>query len=120
MSLSSKLSLHFSDNARFNHNYVHHHLTALKIRASNDTSSSGSGTNLVFLSSTVTVTIVVANRLLYKLALVPMKDYLFLLAQFITFGLVGLVLVLVLVLVDVFLPCLSYVIDDVGKQGREG
>ncbi|KAK7353023.1 hypothetical protein VNO80_18455 [Phaseolus coccineus] len=86
MSLSSKLPLHFSGNARFNRNHVHHHPTALKIRASNGTSSSGSGTNLVLLSSAVTVTTAVANRVLYKLALVPMKDYPFFLAQFITFG----------------------------------
>ncbi|XP_017419899.1 protein CLT2, chloroplastic isoform X2 [Vigna angularis] len=85
MSLSSKLPLHFSGNARFNRNHVHHHPTALRIRASN-ASSSGSGTNLVLLSSTVTVTTAVANRVLYKLALVPMKEYPFFLAQFITFG----------------------------------
>lgn len=85
MSLSSKLPLHFSGNARFNRNHVHHYPTALRIRASNS-SSSRSGTNLVLLSSTVTVTTAVANRVLYKLALVPMKEYPFFLAQFITFG----------------------------------
>ncbi|TKY74417.1 CLT2 [Spatholobus suberectus] len=84
MSLSSKLPLHFSGNARFNRNHVHHHNpTIFKIRASN---SLGSGTKLVLLSSAVTVTTAVANRVLYKLALVPMRDYPFFLAQFITFG----------------------------------
>ncbi|XP_027942590.1 protein CLT2, chloroplastic [Vigna unguiculata] len=85
MSLSSRLPLHFSGNARFNRNHVHHHPTALRIRASN-ANSSGSGTSVVLLSSAVTVTTAVANRVLYKLALVPMKEYPFFLAQFITFG----------------------------------
>ncbi|CAJ1974054.1 unnamed protein product [Sphenostylis stenocarpa] len=83
MSLSSKLPLHFFGNARFNRNHVHHHPTSLRIRASNSTSSSGSSTNLILLSSAVTVTTAVANRVLYKLALVPMKDYPFFLAQYV-------------------------------------
>ncbi|KAG5034503.1 hypothetical protein AAZX31_04G094500 [Glycine max] len=76
MSLSSKLPLHFSGNAIFNRN----HPTMFKIRASNSSSK------LVLLSSTIVVTTAVANRVLYKLALVPMKEYPFFLAQFITFG----------------------------------
>ncbi|KAL4288760.1 hypothetical protein HN51_057151 [Arachis hypogaea] len=39
-----------------------------------------------FSSAALTVTLAVANRVLYKLALVPMKDYPFFLAQFTTFG----------------------------------
>ncbi|XP_020984530.1 protein CLT2, chloroplastic [Arachis duranensis] len=62
-----------------------------KIRASSSTDdpspSSSSATNFVlFSSAALTVTLAVANRVLYKLALVPMKDYPFFLAQFTTFG----------------------------------
>ncbi|KAL2339974.1 hypothetical protein Fmac_007914 [Flemingia macrophylla] len=84
-SLSSMLPLHFSGNARFNRNHIHRNPTLLKIRASSS-NSLRSGTKLVLLSSAITVTTAVANRVLYKLALVPMRDYPFFLAQFITFG----------------------------------
>ncbi|MED6216754.1 Protein clt2, chloroplastic, variant 2 [Stylosanthes scabra] len=63
----------------------------LKIRASSSSDdpspSTSSGTNLIlFSSAAITVSLALANRVLYKLALVPMKDYPFFLAQFTTFG----------------------------------
>lgn len=48
--------------------------------------TSGNHTGLVILCSVVTVVLAVANRVLYKLALVPMKEYPFFLAQLTTFG----------------------------------
>ncbi|XP_024169599.1 protein CLT2, chloroplastic isoform X1 [Rosa chinensis] len=42
--------------------------------------------NGVVFSSVITIALAVANRVLYKLALVPMKNHPFFLAQFITFG----------------------------------
>ena len=85
--------LKFSPRRRSSNNNIHHdNPSILKIRAStssNDPSSSASssGTNLIlFSSAAITVTLAVANRVLYKLALVPMKDYPFFLAQFTTFG----------------------------------
>ncbi|XP_021642411.2 protein CLT2, chloroplastic isoform X1 [Hevea brasiliensis] len=62
------------------------------VRASNETppvlhfTSSSNNSKLVLISSAITVTLAVANRVLYKLALVPMKQYPFFLAQFTTFG----------------------------------
>ncbi|CDP00923.1 unnamed protein product [Coffea canephora] len=44
---------------------------------------------LVILSSVVTVVLAIANRVFYKLALVPMKEYPFFLAQLTTFGYVA-------------------------------
>lgn len=81
MSFSSKppLQLHLPANpAKLNRTK-----NTFIIRAS---SPGSDGTNLVLLSSAVTVTLAVANRVLYKLALVPMKHYPFFLAQFTTFG----------------------------------
>ncbi|GKV33547.1 hypothetical protein SLEP1_g42046 [Rubroshorea leprosula] len=60
-----------------------HSLTA---RASVESSRAASNASLVTVGSAMTVTLAVANRVLYKLALVPMKEYPFFLAQFITFG----------------------------------
>ncbi|KAL8141246.1 hypothetical protein V2J09_007267 [Rumex salicifolius] len=45
-----------------------------------------SNTRLLVVCSTVTFVLAIANRVLYKLALVPLKEYPFFLAQFITFG----------------------------------
>ncbi|KAI9200934.1 hypothetical protein LWI28_015323 [Acer negundo] len=45
-----------------------------------------SNTQLIVINSAITVTLAIANRVLYKLALVPMKQYPFFLAQFTTFG----------------------------------
>ncbi|KAL3504882.1 hypothetical protein ACH5RR_034723 [Cinchona calisaya] len=62
-----------------------------KIRALRENSEGPSfvtenNAKLVILSSVVTVFLAVANRVLYKLALVPLKEYPFFLAQFTTFG----------------------------------
>ncbi|KAK9271246.1 hypothetical protein L1049_026836 [Liquidambar formosana] len=59
------------------------------IRASIEKSQVSSNTRLIIVSSAITVTLAVANRVLYKLALVPMKQYPFFLAQFTTFGYVA-------------------------------
>ncbi|KAK0576755.1 hypothetical protein LWI29_022802 [Acer saccharum] len=45
-----------------------------------------SNTQRIVINSAITVTLAIANRVLYKLALVPMKQYPFFLAQFTTFG----------------------------------
>ncbi|TXG52646.1 hypothetical protein EZV62_021815 [Acer yangbiense] len=45
-----------------------------------------SNTQLIVINSAITATLAIANRVLYKLALVPMKQYPFFLAQFTTFG----------------------------------
>ncbi|XP_022773028.1 protein CLT2, chloroplastic [Durio zibethinus] len=58
----------------------------LTVRASSETPSPGSDAKLITIISAVTITLAVANRVLYKLALVPMKKYPFFLAQFTTFG----------------------------------
>ncbi|CAN0910640.1 Protein CLT2, chloroplastic [Linum grandiflorum] len=55
-------------------------------RAEQRSGDSSSSTQLVVASSAATIALAVANRVLYKLALVPMKDYPFFLAQFTTFG----------------------------------
>ncbi|XP_019089338.1 PREDICTED: protein CLT2, chloroplastic isoform X2 [Camelina sativa] len=58
------------------------------VSASTEESSSSvpSNRNLIVLNSVVIVALAVANRVLYKLALVPMKQYPFFLAQLTTFG----------------------------------
>ena len=94
MSFSSKTPLHLTSNVNFIHGrntHLHNQnnrRSIFNIRASGSISSpnSSSGTSLVLVSSAITVTFAVANRVLYKLALVPMKDYPFFLAQFTTFG----------------------------------
>ncbi|KAL4336130.1 hypothetical protein GQ457_07G024290 [Hibiscus cannabinus] len=58
----------------------------LTVRASSKTPSPVADAKLIAISSAVTITFAVANRVLYKLALVPMKEYPFFLAQFTTFG----------------------------------
>lgn len=61
----------------------------LTVRASSQTpnsASAGADAKLITISSAATITLAVANRVLYKLALVPMKEYPFFLAQFTTFG----------------------------------
>lgn len=52
----------------------------------NTASPSSSNARLIAISSAITIALAVANRVLYKLALVPMKQYPFFLAQFTTFG----------------------------------
>ncbi|XVF36565.1 hypothetical protein REPUB_Repub19eG0068500 [Reevesia pubescens] len=58
----------------------------LTVRASSKTPNPSSDAKLITICSAVTITLAVANRVLYKLALVPMKEYPFFLAQFTTFG----------------------------------
>ncbi|ONK59862.1 uncharacterized protein A4U43_C08F11720 [Asparagus officinalis] len=59
-------------------------LTARASRGGSEISSSVDGRILV--GSAITVALAVANRVLYKLALVPMRNYPFFLAQVTTFG----------------------------------
>lgn len=52
----------------------------------NDSRKSSNRTAEVAVAATATVVLGVANRVLYKLALVPLKNYPFFLAQLATFG----------------------------------
>uniref|UniRef100_A0A2P2JDB1 Uncharacterized protein n=1 Tax=Rhizophora mucronata TaxID=61149 RepID=A0A2P2JDB1_RHIMU len=62
-------------------------LTVRAASESQETSiTSPNNTRVILASSAITVALAVANRVLYKLALVPMKHYPFFLAQFTTFG----------------------------------
>lgn len=54
--------------------------------AADDSQNAPSNARLVLVCSAVTVILAVANRVFYKLALVPLKQYPFFLAQFTTFG----------------------------------
>ncbi|KAL0557824.1 hypothetical protein IC582_006375 [Cucumis melo] len=54
--------------------------------ASNGDSDSPAKTKLIVVSSLIAVSLAIANRVLYKLALVPLKEYPFFLAQLTTFG----------------------------------
>ena len=54
--------------------------------ASNGDSNSPAKTKLIVVSSLIAVSLAIANRVLYKLALVPLKEYPFFLAQLTTFG----------------------------------
>lgn len=49
-------------------------------------SGHGNGKKEVIVAAALTVVLGVGNRVLYKLALVPLKQYPFFLAQFATFG----------------------------------
>ncbi|XP_028777757.1 protein CLT2, chloroplastic isoform X2 [Neltuma alba] len=89
MAFNSREPLHLAGNRKASHSKsrnVHHKRSIFEIQASSSSSSSSSDTDLVLVSSLITVTLAVANRVLYKLALVPMKDFPFFLAQFTTFG----------------------------------
>lgn len=61
---------------------------SLRVHASNGSNSPAysSDTKLIVTASVFTATLAIANRVLYKLALVPMKEYPFFLAQLTTFG----------------------------------
>lgn len=61
-------------------------------------------TRVIAVSSAATVILAVANRVLYKLALVPMKQYPFFLAQFTTFGYVS----VILLCLEYLFPLLSF------------
>ncbi|KAL1222515.1 Protein CLT2 [Cardamine amara subsp. amara] len=56
------------------------------VSASTEQTSIPSNRNLIVVNSVVIVALAVANRVLYKLALVPMKQYPFFMAQLNTFG----------------------------------
>ncbi|KAL0727117.1 hypothetical protein Bca4012_023210 [Brassica carinata] len=56
------------------------------VNASTEKSYSPSNRKLIVVNSVVVIALAVANRVLYKLALVPMKPYPFFLAQLMTFG----------------------------------
>ncbi|KAI4308664.1 hypothetical protein L6164_031718 [Bauhinia variegata] len=89
MPFSSNTPLHFAGNGKVNssrNSRIPFKPSIFKIRASNSSSNSTSDTSLVLVSSVIAVTFAVANRVLYKLALVPLKEYPFFLAQFTTFG----------------------------------
>jgi hypothetical protein len=74
--LPIKSPFHLPSNSRFNRT----HPTVYKFR------TSSTATNRAVFLSVTTVTLAVANRVLYKLALVPLNNYPFFLAQFTTFG----------------------------------
>ncbi|KAL8487818.1 hypothetical protein ACS0TY_024219 [Phlomoides rotata] len=84
----------------FNINYFGHGLRHFPPISANGTpsppptpppadSSSSNRKFTVVVCATVTVALAIANRVLYKLALVPMKEFPFFLAQFTTFGYVA-------------------------------
>lgn len=54
--------------------------------ASNGDSDPPANTKLIVVSSLIAVSLAIANRVLYKLALIPLKEYPFFLAQLTTFG----------------------------------
>ena len=63
-----------------------HASVAKTASSSNSAVSNSSTTKRVVLSSVMTVALAVANKVLYKLALVPMKHHPFFFAQLTTFG----------------------------------
>ncbi|PSR99977.1 hypothetical protein CEY00_Acc23877 [Actinidia chinensis var. chinensis] len=99
-STSTRLSPETPLNAHFK---VHHRLInriqqypslnrRFEVRASAEErsdSEASSNTKLIIVFSAITGVLAVANRVLYKLALVPMKEYPFFLAQVTTFGYVA-------------------------------
>ncbi|KAK2445408.1 CRT (chloroquine-resistance transporter) transporter [Trifolium repens] len=74
--LPIKSPFHLPSKTRFNRT----HPTVYKFR------TSSTATNRTVFLSVTTVSLAVANRVLYKLALVPLNNYPFFLAQFTTFG----------------------------------
>ncbi|GFZ10080.1 CRT (chloroquine-resistance transporter)-like transporter 2 [Actinidia rufa] len=99
-STSTRLSPETPLNAHFK---VHHRIInriqqypspnrRFEVRASAEErsdSEASSNTKLIIVFSAITGVLAVANRVLYKLALVPMKEYPFFLAQVTTFGYVA-------------------------------
>ncbi|CBI19288.3 hypothetical protein VitviT2T_027341 [Vitis vinifera] len=96
---SPLISMHISQNPRYHlhfpsrsplHGVSSHNSPKtpnFRVRASADNSqTSSSNTGLVIVCSAITVILAVVNRVFYKLALVPLKQYPFFLAQFTTFG----------------------------------
>ncbi|XP_057490256.1 protein CLT2, chloroplastic-like [Actinidia eriantha] len=66
-----------------------HRFTVRATAKERSDSEASSNTKLIVAFSAITVVLAVANRVLYKLALVPMKEYPFFLAQVTTFGYVA-------------------------------
>ncbi|WOL11650.1 protein CLT2, chloroplastic [Canna indica] len=65
-------------------------LALIPVRASKgEMKPLGSDSGRIVIASTITIVFAVLNRVLYKLALVPMKEYPFFLAQVTTFGYVA-------------------------------
>ncbi|XP_042494808.1 protein CLT2, chloroplastic isoform X1 [Macadamia integrifolia] len=65
---------------------------SIGIRASSEQNRSHSINRRIIVGSAITVVLAIANRVLYKLALVPLKQYPFFLAQVTTFGYVAIYL----------------------------
>jgi len=59
---------------------------AVRVSAMSGDGGGGAGSTGIAAAAAATVVFAVMNRVLYKLALVPMKDYPFFLAQLATFG----------------------------------
>ncbi|XAR62066.1 hypothetical protein NMG60_11016661 [Bertholletia excelsa] len=98
-----RASAHFLSKSRFHGNVKFNHRGSgggiehlpdgsrkLTVRPSiQESAKDSSNTKLIFVCSVITVALSVANRVLYKLALVPLKQYPFFLAQLTTFGYVA-------------------------------
>ncbi|KAL8131046.1 protein CLT2, chloroplastic [Apium graveolens] len=56
------------------------------INITKTTTSTNNNNKLILICSAITIALAISNRVLYKLALVPMKEYPFFLAQLNTFG----------------------------------
>ncbi|CAM8878101.1 unnamed protein product [Rhodiola kirilowii] len=98
--LHIRLHSTFSPNHQFKFHTTNHPQTKLTFKtrafsppAHHDSlplaSSAAASPKMIAICSAVTILLAVANRVLYKLALVPLKNYPFFLAQFTTFGYVG-------------------------------
>lgn len=81
-SLPTKAPFNLSSNFRFNRT----RRMPFRFRAFSSANWFNASNRTVLLTSGITVSLAVANRVLYKLALVPLSNYPFFLAQFTTFG----------------------------------
>ncbi|KAI3945974.1 hypothetical protein MKX01_024730 [Papaver californicum] len=94
--ISSKKSFSREFSVHCNENYFQHKFTrkpkfkifAIKEESQFSTQPSNNKSRIL-VGSAITIVLAVANRVLYKLALVPMKEYPFFLAQVTTFGYVA-------------------------------
>ncbi|XP_058786302.1 protein CLT2, chloroplastic isoform X1 [Vicia villosa] len=84
-SLPTKSPFNFPSNSKFNRTR-RTPLSKWRFRASSSLDWTNASNRTVLLTSGITVSLAVANRVLYKLALVPLRSYPFFLAQFTTFG----------------------------------
>lgn len=69
-----------------NFNFTVRASTAAENTPQPSSSASSSNRQLIVVTSAITILVAVVDRVLYKLALVPMKPYPFFLAQLTTFG----------------------------------